>query len=281
MCWKFWHKYPPPSKIQPVEEWHSVESFKNLPVLQLIAFSCSDDRKNCFIIFLNHNEDVDYATTGECDQKITNEKCGKTVSRIATLEVVPIQHLSRKTRLDFRAMLAEGLARAMHDDHANAKAILDAANQFVAARNQETGRRWLLQAAELATLMALSAAGFLWLGREGLTVKWGVQFIPVVTGCAAGATGALFSLLTRVAKIPLDPAAGRGQHYLEGAGHILAGMIGAVFVYLAMKAGLFAPKLLEVGLGGQALGCMIGGASERLVPTIIKKVDVTKADTAK
>jgi hypothetical protein len=178
-------------------------------------------------------------------------------------------------------MLGEGLARCLHDDYGNGKAILDAANQFVSARNQETARKWLVCATSVATTAVLLLAIPLWLGRSSVSLTWGQHFLPLLIACVSGALGALFSVLIRAAKIPLDPAAGPWLHYLEGAAHVVAGMVGAIFVYLAMQAGIIAPRLLELGLVGTALACMVGGMSERLVPTIIRKVDVTRADPAK
>jgi len=279
MSWKFWTRHPPQPVADTPKDWESIDEFRDLPVQLLIALYSQED--NCFIVFINHDGDVDYKTIGQCDQKLLSKDCGKILSRIAVLEAVPVSHLPVGTRIAFRAMLGEGLARSLHDDHANAKSLLDAANQFVSARNQEVARRWFVCATSLAVVGALCAAAVMWLNRESLTATWGEHYIPIAVGCAAGATGAYFSVLTRAAKIPLDPTAGRLLHYMEGGGHVVAGMIGAVFVYLAMKAGIVAPKLLDLGLVGQALACMVGGASERLVPTIIRKVDVTKADTAK
>jgi hypothetical protein len=281
--WKrpFWCKWCPKSEPESAikRDWEENEAFKHLPVKSLIHWSAHE--ADCFIVFINTDGDVDWKTTGECDKKIKDKECGKVLSRIAVLEAVPTSHLPQKTQLNFRSMLGESLARCLHDDYANAKTLLDAANQFVSARNQEVARRWFICATALATLLALAIAAPPWVSRSSLATRWGEQFIPLLVACASGAIGALFSVLTRAAKIPLDPAAGRLLHYVEGIGHVAAGMIGGIFVYLAMKAGIFAPKLLELGLVGQALACMVGGASERLVPTIIRKVDVTKADTAK
>lgn len=278
---KFWRRSRPSN--QPAapssKDWESVEEFKNLPVLELIHLSEQDD--GCFIVFLNYEEDVDYKTTKACDQKISDDKCGKVLSRISVLEAVPIWHLPKRTRIAFRSMLGESLARALHGDHPNAKALLDAANLFVAARNQELARRWFVTSASIAAIFLFAISIPIWLHRASLAASWGVHFIPIVIACVAGAAGALFSVLTRAAKIPLDPSAGPLLHFIEGAGHIAAGMIGSIFVYLALKTGLFAPKLLEFGLVGQALACMVAGTSERLVPTIIRKVDMTRADTAK
>jgi hypothetical protein len=280
MCWFFYCKSPPIQKCEraSVRDWDKDPEFKGLPVRLLISWSTRE--KGSFLVFINEDNDVDYKTTGDCDQLIRGKDCSKVLSRIAVLEAVPISNLPEKIRLDFAAMLGEGLARAMNEDAANAKTLLDAASQFISARNQEVARRWLLSAAGIATAVVVTIAVPLWLFRTSLTASLGNHFIGLLVALASGALGSLFSVLTRAANIPLDPAAGKLLHCVEGAGHVVAGMIGAIFVYFAMKAGVFAPKLLELGLVGQALACMVGGASERLVPTIIRKVDVTKADSA-
>ncbi len=270
--------YQSPERGRPLEskDWEQIPEFKNLPVELLInwAGDCTD----AFIVFINYRGDVDYKTIGKYDQVIESPLCGSILNQIETLEAVPIEHLAQQTKLDFRAMLAASLARALSEDQKNATALINEAKQFITARNQELARRWFLEAALRATIITLIFSAICWLFRGRLTLLMGSDFMPLVIVWASGSLGAMFSVLTRTANIPLDPAAGRALHYLEGTARIIAGVIAATFVYLAMTTGVIATKLVAYNLGGEALLCMVAGASERFVRTIIKKVDIVGND---
>jgi hypothetical protein len=247
-------------------EWE--HKWPGLPVEVLVTW-CEE-----FVVFLDPDLDVDYKTADSLDQLVGTPEVGKTLSEVRVLEAIPICHLDPQMRLAFRKMLGEAVARAFEEDHANAAVLLAEAREFVLARNQEIARRWLVSASGLATsaVVLLCVAAWAWqAGPHGLL---GEEATPFIVSCGAGAVGALLSILRRAARLPLDPSAGRRLHYIEGVGHVAAGMIGGVMVWLAMKAGLVAPKLLDAGLAAQALLCMVGGASERLVPTLIRRVDV-------
>ncbi|MDG7002267.1 MAG: hypothetical protein JRN15_24485 [Nitrososphaerota archaeon] len=270
--------YQSPDQGRPLEskDWEQISAFKGLPVQLLINWTGASP--DAFIVFINDRGDVDYKTIGKYDQIIESPECGAILNQIETLEAVPIEHLAQQTKLDFRAMLGASLARALSDDQKNAASLINEAKQFVSARNQELARRWFLEAALCATIVTVIFSALCWVFRSLFIFLMGTDFMPLVIVWAAGASGALFSVLTRTTNIQVDPAAGRALHYLEGTARIIAGIIAATFVYLAMTTGVIATKLVGYNLGGEALLCMVAGASERFVRTIIKKVDIVGND---
>lgn len=264
--------------LQECKDWEIIEDFKNLPVGTLIGWNSSPDHSDAYIVFLNHRDDVDYKTKGKYDKIIESAECGEILNQIETLQVVPIEYLTRQTIIDFRSMLGTALVRVLCNDQKNGTVMVTKAKEFVTARNQEVARKWFLIAAMRATVISLSVALICWLFRDALIFIMGVDFPQLVVAGAAGATGAMFSVLTRTAKIPLDPAAGRKLHCLEGSARIIAGITAGIVVYLATTTGVITTKLLDTGLAGQALLCIAAGASERLVGTIIKRVDLASDD---
>ena len=267
-----------PEQERPLEskDWEQIPDFKGLPVQLLINWAGTST--DAFIVFINNRGDVDYKTIGRYDHVIENPQCGAILNQIEMLEAVPIEHLAKQTKIDFRAMLGASLVRALSDDQKNATSLINEAKQFVTARNQELARMWFLKAAICATVVTVIFSALCWVFRSIFTFLMGTDFMSLVTVWAAGSCGALFSVLTRTTNIPLDPAAGRAPHYLEGAARIIAGVIAATFVYLAMTTGVIATKLVAYNLSGEALLCMVAGASERFVRTIIKKVAIVGND---
>ena len=253
-------------------DWEQIPEFTGLPVDLLIQWGGKSP--DVFIVFINRRGHVDYKTAGSYDQLLESNECGEILNQIETLEAIPIEHLASQTKLDFRSMLAASLARALSKDQKNALSLIGEARNFVVARNQELARKWFLLAALGAMALVLILTAICWGSRNSLTLIMGKDFIRLVIVWAAGSAGAMFSVLTRTANMPLDPAAGRALHYLEGAAHIIAGIIAATFVYLAMTTGVITTAVVAHNLGGEALVCMVAGASERFVRTIIKKVGI-------
>lgn len=98
----------------------------------------------------------------------------------------------------------------------------------------------------------------------------------VLIGGSFGSLGALLSVLTRSREIRMDSAAGPLVHYLEGSARVVVGMAGAFLVVLAIKANLvlgIAANAEVYGTSLLAVLCVVAGASERLVPSLIRYVE--------
>jgi hypothetical protein len=88
-------------------------------------------------------------------------------------------------------------------------------------------------------------------------------------------------VLTRLGTNSLDPSAGERLHSLEGGARVVAGAIGAVFAQLAVQLSLILGVLKGFGLPALMFVALVAGASERLVPTIIKKTEDDAASSGK
>ncbi len=255
------------------KDWEEIPAFKNLPVRLLIAWD--GVKENAFIVFLNHRLDVDYKTVpqGEYDAKL--KQSGEILARIEKLEAVPSSHLPIPIKEAFRSLLGTSLVRMLHDDPTNATSLITEAVQFVNARNQEIARKWLLLASLFCTAAIVVGSAIAWACRPFLTALMGADTIPFIIATTSGAAGALFSVLTGTTKLQLDPAAGKSIHYIEGVARIIAGLIAAIFIYLALASGVVASRLVHAAsLPAEALLCMVAGTTQRWVPTIIKKVEI-------
>ena len=145
-------------------------------------------------------------------------------------------------------------------------------------RNQEIARGWQLTATGASAVVFFVLGCFAWLGRAWLRQKIGDLPFMLLIGACSGAVGALFSILTRLGAIPLDPSAGKSLHKLEGRARILAGAIGAVIAELAVYLSLVLGVLKNFGNPALLFIALIAGTSERLVPTIIKRTE-TQAES--
>jgi len=84
----------------------------------------------------------------------------------------------------------------------------------------------------------------------------------------------LLSVVLRMGKSTVDVLAGKRIHFLEGVFRIIAGTISASIVSLSVYAGVLLPIFSQIQKQNIAmvLAGLIAGASERLVPSLIEKV---------
>lgn len=105
----------------------------------------------------------------------------------------------------------------------------------------------------------------------------GATAFDIILGVLCGALGSLLSTTTRANRLVMDTYAGRNIHQLEGFSRIGAGLIGALFVALAIKSGLIMEGVQFVcGRLSLLLAlCIAAGASERLVPSLVDAFEKT------
>jgi hypothetical protein len=181
-----------------------------------------------------------------------------------------------------RRLLAEALARMFGNaDIEGAKLALGKAEQYLVARLTEQGRIWYLEAAATsAVIVFLVAALIVSLIVFPFAPYVDIAFSFIVWAAAMGALGALLSILLRAMRMDFNAGAGRSIHRVEGVARICAGALGGLLMALAVKSDLLFGvvrqiqdyKYLILLLG------MVAGASERLVPSFIQRVETSVAE---
>jgi hypothetical protein len=114
-----------------------------------------------------------------------------------------------------------------------------------------------------------------WIFRDYLVIILGRRGFRLLLGVMCGAMGALLFATSRGNRLDLDANAGKTLHQLEGLSRVGAGMIGAALAALAIESGVifggtqFAGSRLALTLAV----CIVAGASERLVPDLIRRFE--------
>lgn len=194
-------------------------------------------------------------------------------NRIGQLETHSITQLSNPIQREaFERLLAEGMARILGDkNESKANAVLDEAKAYLQARGTENARRWFLEGVGWIALPALVLAGALLLISTKVSGALCRDVLQTLGAAAMGALGAFLSVASRTEAITFEPVAGPDIHRFEGGVRGVVGMAGALFLALAVKAdlllGIF--RSLPHPFLGLLVACLIGGASERLVPSLI------------
>jgi hypothetical protein len=232
-----------------------------------------------FIVFLDKDGDVDWATTDEYDSANNLKKEQAAIhNRVQHLHGADGGRLSERNIRRFRCMLGEGTARALEGHIAEANDVIDRAEVFVETQTRAAARYAYFVAGTVWLGVASGVTLATWILRGPLAGILGQGFVDLVTASGAGAMGAFFSILLQMRTAPVDPSSERHQQYADAGARILMGSIGAAVVSLCVRSGIVLPQLKPalVGSAGHAgllLACMVAGASERLAPALINRLD--------
>lgn len=233
-----------------------------------------------YIVFIDHDGDVDWETSKEYDKNAPNEanynlsSYNNALNSAALLEVIPCTGLSKRTKLAFKRLIAEGLGCAFDHDYVTADIMFQKASEYVRLRGEEVSRSWYLSASSFAALPFLAIALLTIALRSWLQQVITLNGVWLVIASCAGAIGALLSIIARTGKLNFDNAAGRRLHNFEGTSRILAGSISGLLAGLAVRSELLFGNIIhenKMNLVMTAIA-LIAGTSERLVNSIINKV---------
>ena len=230
-----------------------------------------------FIVYLDSDLDVEWQTSDYYDKSGPNDppRHNQILNLAASLECVPNDHHRRNVRLNFKRMVGEGVARSLDHDYGSADKMLEQARLYIADRNIETARLWQLSTGCILGVLCFMGGFTLWSFRHTLTNAWGdAAFFMLVAG-AAGCIGAVFSMIFRMGHSFPTSEAPKQLHVLEAASRVLAGFISGILTAGAIQVGLLLPILGEAGKMqiGMLVAAMCSGASERLAPSLIAKLE--------
>ena len=183
-----------------------------------------------------------------------------------------------------RSLAGEALARAIDDrDETAAMVVIQQAEAIILKRNTELSRRWYYLAAQNFVFGFVVFAVFAWVTRNWIPwdVIIGRTAFNFIFCAAAGAVGALISIILRSQSIELDAMSGKLAHEIESRARIVTGMVAAMVFGFATKLGWLSifhgsPDSITflVLLG------LVCGASERAVPNFLSRFDPAGASHA-
>src|ERR1700686_166599 len=140
------------------------------------------------------------------------------------LETTPCDGLDTEKIIHFRRLIGETIASSLDHDYPNGRAMLAHAASYILARSQERSRFWYLSASMATAIPFMFAGALLWLGRGAIRPILGETVFWLCISAAAGATGAILSVIARKGNLQFDASSGRSLHYLEATSRILAGV---------------------------------------------------------
>ena len=232
------------------------------------------DSTTDYIVYLDEDLYVEWAYSRLPAQ--SPQGFDSVANQIGDLETLSITQLTKTQREPFARLLGEAMARVIGGGtEEEAMAVLEKARAYLNARGIENARVWYLKGAgQIATLSLAVAVGLLAIRNHANNPQL-LDAMSILAGAMMGGIGAFLSISARTESIRLDPVAGERIHRTEGIVRVTVGLLGAFFLALAIKANLVLglsqtwPRPLLALL----IFCLIAGASERLVPGLIKNME--------
>ena len=251
------------------------ETWKHVKAKQILFVGRS------YIVYIDSNDDLLWETSPEFDEatspdvtKFDAVKFNRVISESEILSAQISGHLPKPVAYLARSLVGAALSNNFELDFENATKSLDAARSFIENRNLELSRYWyLIASARVAVPIFLLGVLFLVLGERYF--NWSdAKWYWAIGAFAAGATGALLSIVLRASRVQMHPMAGFNLHALDAALRIFVGAISGVVVFGAIDAGLVLSALKSVNeKTAGLLAALAGGAGERLVGSIIALFD--------
>jgi len=234
-----------------------------------------------FIVFLGDDLITHWACVDSCADKLP-QGYGKILNRVGILETqssIVIKDLDQL--ILFRRLLGESLARLLEKQSLDvSEEILDNTQKNLTEMGNNDARRWYLCSSLITSSVAIVMILIVGIFRSEIEPAFGKDFYDVLLGSLFGAPGALVSVISRTTKIDTEFFLGKSIHYLEGALRIIVAVIGALIVALSIKANIVGgfTNNMSNPTAFLILFCIASGASERLLPSIISKIEssVTK-----
>ena len=229
-----------------------------------------------FIVFLDDSKNLHWYFSAGYDTFA--DDYGEVVSWEERLQATSSLSLSEPQRQVMRELLGQSIARLMDDGSSeNARKILEQAESYLEDRCKEHAKLWYLTGSGITAFFMLLFFLGLWLLKPWMVPRFGLSesLFEIFLGIALGPLGAILSVLQRQEQITLNTFAGVRVHFFEGAIRSVLGAIGALLTALAVKSNLLlgAINKSESALIMLCVVCLIAGASERLVPSLIRQFE--------
>ncbi len=165
---------------------------------------------NDYIVYIDDGRDVTWETTPAYDREAPHmpnydqAALNSITNQVEVMSATPSEGFTSETIRRFKKLLGGAVACALDVDYASGRQMLADAQTYIRARSEETSRFWYLVACLAITLPFALAGGGLWLARAGAMAALGPVGFWITLGAAAGAIGALLSVIWRSGKLQFE-----------------------------------------------------------------------------
>jgi hypothetical protein len=235
-----------------------------------------------FIVYLDESYFVEWMTSDEYDTKHGwAENYSIILNKVALLETKSEILLSEKQLPSFRRLLGEAVATLLDaKDTQKAEAFLVEADLFMQQRINEKTKQYTITSSVFVLFLIIGLGYLLWSYQWAISIKISADIYEIINLSLYGALGAFLSIVSRTKESQIDPSASLLMHCLDSFLRVLVGIIGAFFIIVILKAKIITSSIIPTDNSWLVYiaFAIAAGSSERLVPSVIKKIEETSFD---
>lgn len=234
-----------------------------------------------FIVYIDTEDIICWATD---HHKVFGENFGNISNQISNWESLCNRLFSKQDSYDYKCLLAEGYARMLDEGNDQmAQKIIDQTAERIKQQGMQILRQDYLISSLISTCLVV-----LFLFLSVIFKKLIFQFVDrsiyeILLTSYFGGLGAFISTMIRARNYNAEISSSRRIHRIDGVLRIIYGLIAGVMISLGVKANILFGFLNSVDKNIYVLSFLgaIGGASEMLLPNIIRQFDDKAVENGK
>lgn len=229
---------------------------------------CSDT----FIVYMDEDDVIQWSTSEDDEVK----DFGEVPNQISYWESIVNRLFPKQEAYDYKTLLAEGYARILDDKKLeSARNIIDQTVGRIKIQGKEVLRQEYLKASLTTTaVIALIIIISVFLKNVVLDIL-GSNVIEIYLGGLMGGIGAFVSTMIRSKNYNAEVSVSKEIHKIDGMLRIIYGVIAGVIIGIGIKANIIFGFVNQINktIYVYAFLCAMGGASEIILPNIIKQIE--------
>lgn len=229
-----------------------------------------------YIVYLDIESDLDWCITDEGEKEIDMDKLHSVLSLINSVIYRPCMlQLSLKMKRQVNCLLGSALLLSIQGLESEANECIKEAEGYLQKREYEITRKWYVEFS-IGIFIAITIIYYLIgmmlpndLKQKSFKLLW------------YGSMGAMLSIQRHNGFLNAKCTAGRLLVFLEILSKFVVAMLSAVIVVTAFKSGMFMSGFMSGQNESEfiMLICIVSGFSERLVPSLIQKIEGEDGET--
>lgn len=228
--------------------------------------------QNSFIVYMDSDEIIQWATNNHS----VHQEFGVIQNRISYWESITNKIFNKEEAFDIKMLLAEGYARILD---ANNLIVANEAIDNVVERIKRHGREVLKQqyiiSSLICTLIVIAALVSIVIWKKEVLLLVSNNAYGVIATSLFGGIGAFIFAILRLRNYSPEIEISKRIHSVDGSLRILYGIIFGLFVSIGIKANIILGFIsaVEDTIYVKCFMGMIAGASEVLIPNLIKQIE--------
>lgn len=236
-------------------------------------------KEKSHIVYLDEN---DIICTSKDNKVVLSKDFGDIQNLISFWESICNNLFSKPEAYEIKCLLAEGYGRMFEkNDYGAALKIVKQSSERIKHQGEQILRQDYLLSSLVTTCIIVFILCFTVLSKDLIEKFLSQNIYEVFITSLFGGVGAFLSTVIRARNYKADISTSRHIHKIDGLLRIIYGLIAGALIGIGIKANILFGFIDHPGSNIYVLPFLgaIGGASEMLMPNIIKQFDMEKVVT--